>query len=175
MSNHQIVESDQIVQFDQIDQIDQIAKIGQIDFRVIPKAESASLSDEFDLKQNILYSDYRSQPSVLYDNTSPQTKPLITIDNTVPPTVCENVAGDGNCLYRAVCLSISGSEVSFEQIKQLTAESLEEHRHDFAMIDEDEINDLIERALTDRVFGEQSHLFALSVRLRIPIYVFNPL
>ena len=42
MSNDQIVEIDQIVHFDQIDQIDQI---GQIDFRVIPKAESAFLSD----------------------------------------------------------------------------------------------------------------------------------
>ena len=57
----------------------------------------------------------------------------------------------------------------------MTAESFEQHRRNFAMIDEDEIDDLIERARTDRVFGKQSHLIALSVRLRIPIYVFNPL
>ena len=78
-------------------------------------------------------------------------------------------------MYRAVCLSISGSEVSFEQIKQFNAESLEEHRRDFAKIDEEHINDLIESALTDGAYGEESHLFDLSVRLRIPIYIIDNL
>ena len=172
MSTAQIVHIDQIVQFDQIDQFDQIV---QIDFRVIPKAESVFISAEFNLHQGILYSDYRSKPLIPGDDTSPPNIPLLTIDNTVPPNVCGDVAGDGNCLYRAVCLSISGSEVGFELIKLLTAESLEEHRHDFVNIGEDAIDDLIEEALTDGAYGEQSHLIALSVRLRISIYVFNPL
>ena len=175
MSNDQIVEIDQIVQFDQIDPIDQINQIGQIDFRVIPKAESVYLSAEFTLHKGLLYSNYRSEPLIPGDDTSPPNIPLLTIDNTVPPNVCGDVAGDGNCLYRAVCLSISGSEVSFDEIKLLTAESLEEHRRDFVNIGEEAINDLIEEALTDGAYGEQSHLIALSVRLRIPIYVFNPL
>ena len=172
MFTDQIVHIDQIVQFDQIDRFDQIV---QIDFRVIPKAESVYLSAEFNLHQGILYSDYRSEPLIPGDDTSPPTIPLLTIENTVPPNVCGNVAGVGNCLYRAVCLSISGSEVSFEQIKLLIAESLEEHRRDFVNIGEDAIDDLIEEALTDGAYGEQSHLIAISVRLRIPIYVFNPL
>ena len=78
-------------------------------------------------------------------------------------------------MYRSVCLLLSGSEVSYEQIKLLTAESLEEHRRDFVNIGEDAIADFIEEALTDRAYGEQSHLIALSVRLRISIYVFNPI
>ena len=122
-----------------------------------------------------MYSDYRFEPFIPGDDTSPPTIPLLTIDNTVPPNVCGEVAGDGNCLYRAVCLSISGSEVSFDEIKLLTAESLEEHRRDFVDIGEVAIGDLIEEALSDGAYGEQSHLIALSVRLRILIYVFNPL
>ena len=106
--------------------------------------------------------------------TPPPTIPLLII-NTVPPNVCGDVAGDGNCLFRAVCLLISCSEVSFELIKLFTAESLEEHRRDFVSIGEDAIVDLIEEALTDGAYGKQSYLIALSVRLRIPIYVFNPL
>ena len=182
MSHDQIVAIDQIVQFDQIDQIDQNDQIylieqnnqvTSINFRVIPKAESDFLSTEFYLRQGNLYSDFRSQPSILNDITSPPTIPLITIENTVSPTVCGNVIGDGNCLYRAVCLSISGSEVSFERIKELTVKSLETHRREFAHIDEDIVDNLIEEARTDGAWGEQSHLIALSVGLRIPIYVFN--
>ena len=101
----------------------------QLDFCLIPKKEMRPLCREFELTQRILYSDYHSQP-------------LITIDKYCLPASCGDVLGDGNCLYRAVCLSISGSEVSFEQIKQLTADSLKEHRRDFAKIDEEHINDL---------------------------------
>ena len=182
MSNDQFGECDHIVQFDQIDQVDPIDEINsinqvdqnnQINFRVIPKAESDFLSTEFYLRQGLLYSDFRSQPSIPNDNNSPPTIPLITIANTVLPDVCGNVAGDGNCMYRAVCLAISGSEVSFRQIKELTAESLTEHRRDFAKIDEKNIDTLIARARRDGAYGEEFHLFALSVRLRTPIYVFN--
>ena len=99
--------------------------------------------------QGTLYFDYHS-------------KPLITINKSSPPPLCGNVLGDCNCLYRAVCLSISDSKVSFEQIKQFTAKSIEEHRRDFAKIDDEHINDLIESALTDGDYGEKFHLFAFS-------------
>ena len=132
----------------------------QIQFRVIPKETSSLLCNEFDLQKGNLYSEYRSQ-------TSKQ------IDITCPPDVCGDVGKDGNCLYRAICLEISGSEVSYRQIKQWTASSLDDHRDDFVAIGEDQIDKLIESAQADGVYGEESHLIALSVCIRIPIYVFN--
>ena len=134
--------------------------MASINFCVIPKAESAALCIELNLQQGILYSEYRS-------------KPLIHIDNTCPPNVVGNVYGDGNCLYRAICLEISGSEISYKQIKQLTVFELTRNRHNFVYIDKDLVQDLIDSAERDGDWGELSHLIALSVAIRIPIYVFN--
>ena len=132
----------------------------EISFGLIPEDMSADLCQEFQLERGDLFSEYRSQPS-------------IQIPNTTAPNVCGEVIGDGNCLYRAICLAISGSETSYNQLRQMTALELNINRRNFANIPEDTIQELIDSALTDGDWGQESHIIALSLALRIRIYVFN--
>ena len=132
----------------------------QISFCLIPEDKSAELCQEFKLERGDLFSEYRFQPS-------------IQIPNTTAPNVCGEVRGDGNCLYRAICLAISGSETSYNQLRQMTALELNINRRNFANIPEDKIQELINSALTDGDWGEESHIIALSLALRIRIYVFD--
>ena len=132
----------------------------QISFCLIPEDKSAELCKEFHLERGDLFAEYRFQPS-------------IQIPNTTPPNVCGDVRGDGNCLYRAICLSISGSERSYKELRYLTAVQLNINRRNFANIPEDKIQELIDSALTDGDWGQESHIIALSLALRIRIYVFN--
>ena len=134
----------------------------QISFCLIPEEKSAEICQEFHLERGNLFAEYRVQP-------------LIQIPNTTPPNVCGDVRGDGNCMYRAICLSISGSERSYTELRRLIAVQLNINRHNFVDIDEDLVQDLIDSAQRNGDWGELSHLIALSVAIRIPIYVFNRL
>ena len=134
----------------------------QIPFRLISDQMGAALCTEYHMPdQNFnAFAQYRSAPFQI-------------IDNMQPPAVSENVRGDGNCMYRAVSLAISGSEENYIQLKQLTASELDIHRYNFDDIGDNEIDNLIKRAKAPGRWGEESHLIALSVALRIRIYVFN--
>ena len=68
----------------------------EISFFLIPEDKSSELCQELHLAGGDLFVKYRFQP-------------LIQIFNTTAPNVYGDVRGDGNCLYRAICLSISGS------------------------------------------------------------------
>ena len=122
----------------------------------------AALCDEFHFERGDIGMPYRSQPNQMIDLRS------------VPKNI-ENVAGDGNCLYRAISVHLSGSELNYRLLKEMTADSLFSNRRKFVFIDELQVNDLRVRAITDGVWGEQSHMIALSVALRIRMYCFNPL
>ena len=98
----------------------------QIAFCLIPKDKSDELCYEFSLQQENLFSEYRYQPS-------------IQIPNTTPPNVCGDVRGGGNCLYRQICLSISGSERSYMELRHLTAVQLNINRRNFVYIPEKKI------------------------------------
>lgn len=128
-------------------------------FCVISQAISDELCNDLKLQQENLYSEYRSQHSN-------------DISYTTVPTVTGNVSGDGNCLYRSVCLSISGSERSYMQLKHCTATELIKNRHNFVQIDEARVPALIKSANKERAWGKFSHLIALSIYLRIRIHVF---
>ena len=104
--------------------------------------------------------EYRSQPKIL-------------IRNTRLPGYCENILGDGNCLYRAVCFAIAGSDESYMQLKHKTALELQINCGNFVHIPENKIQKLIRSAKRRGAYGEVRHLIALSVALKIKIYVFN--
>ena len=86
-----------------------------------------------------------------------------------------DVARDGNCLYRAISVHLSGSEENYRKLKDMTAQSLLDNRQKFLVIPDDEVDEFRERAITDGVWGEQTHMIALSLALRIRVYCFNPL
>ena len=106
--------------------------------------------------------------------------PSIQIPTTCVPKCFGNVVGDGNCLYRSVSLSISGTQDNHRKHREITATKLYLHRKNSALIDEEKIDALINSAFFDGSYGvdawgEQSHLIALSFALHIRIYVFNVL
>ena len=78
-------------------------------------------------------------------------------------------------VYTEQSLELSGTEVNYLQLKQLTVFELTRNRHNFVDIDEDLVQVLIDSAQRDGDWGELSHLIALSVVIRILIYVFNRL
>ena len=139
----------------------------QIEFCIIPKQISNELCTEFRLKQDTIFSQYRDIPPM-------------QIATTCPPKVFGTVVGDGNCLYRAVSLSLSGTQDNHRKLREMTATELHLNRRNYFHIDEDEVQGLIDSALLDgavgeKAWGEQSHLIALSVALRVQIYLFNSL
>ena len=83
----------------------------QIPFSFISEQMGVALCNEFQLLNSNFnaFAQYRSAPMHLIERTS-------------PPSVSENVCGDGNCMYRAVSLAISGSEENYDQLKQLIAD-----------------------------------------------------
>ena len=99
-----------------------------------------------------------------------RSEPKILIRNTRFPGYCENIFGDGNCLYRAVCVAIAGSDESYMQLKQKTALELQTNSGNFVHIPEDKIQKLIRSAKRRGAYGEVRHL---SVAFKIKIYVFN--
>ena len=80
----------------------------QIEFCIIPQEISDDLCNKFQLKQDSKFSQYRDSSS-------------IQIANTCEPTVFGNVVGDGNCLYRAVSLPISGTQDNHKKLREKTA------------------------------------------------------
>ena len=104
--------------------------------------------------------EYRSQPKIL-------------IRNTRLPGYCENILGDGNCLYRAVCFAIAVSDESYMKLKQMTALELQINRSNFVHIPKKLIKGLIQEATQNGAYGEVRLLIALSAALKIKIYVFN--
>ena len=131
-----------------------------IPFQLISDPISKELCATYHLQSGDSLLKYRSQPKIL-------------IRNTTLPGYCQNVIGDGNCVYRAVCFSIAGSDLSYMQLKQKTALELAKNRCNFVHIPEEEIEGLIEEAQQNGEYGEVRHLIALSVVLKIKIYVFN--
>ena len=139
----------------------------QIKFCIIQKDISDDLCKEFHFKQDTMFSQYRDIPS-------------INIPTKCVPKIIGNVVGDGNCLYRSVSLSISGTQDNHKKLREKTATELHMNRKNFAYIAEEKIDGLIHSALLEGAFGEdawgeESHLIALSVALRIRIYLFNRL
>ena len=132
----------------------------EISFQIISATISNELCDKYYLQSGDSLMQYRFQPRVV-------------IQNTRLPGFCENVLGDGNCLYRSVCLAIAGSDQSYMQLKQQTAFELHINRSNLVHIPEANIDSLIKSAKRQGVYGEVRHLIALSVALKIKIYLFN--
>lgn len=132
----------------------------QINFSIISNALSVALCNEYHMLRGERFADHRAQIHRL-------------IANTFLPTVFGEVIGDGNCLFRAVDLQITGSEHNYEILKYLTAQELRRNRHNFVAIPEDDIAKLIEVVEAPHEWGEFSHLIVLSIALRIPISVFD--
>ena len=136
--------------------------LGEIQFSLIATPLSAALCDEFVFQRGGIGMQYRSQPHRMIDLRS------------IPENIVD-VARDGNCLYRAISVHLSGSELNYRKLKEMTDRSLQDNRVKFLFIDEDQVDDLRVRAIRDREWGEQSHMIALSIALRIRMYCFNPL
>jgi hypothetical protein len=132
----------------------------QFSFISVPMSEA--LCAEHRLERGVMGLQYRSQPHKVVDLQTPPD-----------PDSIVNVAGNGNCLFRAISVHLSGSEVNYMRLKQLTADSLAANRENFFYIPETNVDRLREVALRDRAWGEESHMIALSVALRIRIYCFN--
>ena len=131
-----------------------------IPFQLISHSISQELCSEFQLQSEELLLEYRSQLKII-------------IRNTTFPTYYQQIYGDGNCLYRAVCFSIAGSDNSYMQLKQKTASELQKNCGNFEHIPANFIKSLIKEAEQNGAYGEVRHLIALSAALKIKIYVFN--
>ena len=133
---------------------------GTLPFQLISDDISKELCTEHQLQSGDSLLKYRSQHK-------------ITIRNTTLPGYCQKILGDGNCLYRAVCFAIAGSDISFMKLKQMTALELEINCGNFVHIPENLIRGLIKEAEQNGAYGEVRHLIALSAAMKIKIYVFN--
>ena len=56
-----------------------------------------------------------------------RSKFSIQIFKFTHPKYTHDVKGVGNCTYKAVCYSISGTEISFKKIKILAADEIHEN------------------------------------------------
>ena len=90
---------------------------------VIPKDISDELCKEFNFKQDTMFSNYRDIP-------------LINIPNTCVTKIFGNVFVAGNCLYRSISLSISGTHENHRKLRDMTATEFHLNRINFALIDE---------------------------------------
>lgn len=138
--------------------------LGEIQFALISTPLSAALCDEFVLQRGGIGIQYRTLRSRMIDLRS------VPDDNCII-----DVGRDGNCLYRAISVHLSGSELNYRNLKDRTAQSLLDNRQKFLVIPDDDVGELHEAALRDRAWGEQSHMLALSLALRVRVYCFNPL
>ena len=98
-----------------------------------------------------------------------------------------NTRGDGNCLYRAVSLAISGSQKYYVKLKTLTTLEIILNRSHYDtssrqyndMIKDDRVvtstfNYLITSAVRDGMYSELLHLYALSASLGRTIDSYYP-
>ena len=99
-----------------------------------------------------------------------------------------NTRGDGNCLYRAVSLAISGSQKYYVKLKTLTALEIILNRSHYDtssrqyndIIKDDRVvtsmfNYLVTSAVKDGMYSELLHLYALSASLGRTIDSYYPL
>lgn len=78
-----------------------------------------------------------------------------------------DVRGDGNCLFRAVCDQIEGSERDHWDLRQRTLDFMEEHRDGFEpFVENDEsFDDYVRRLRREGVWGGHLELQAMSLLL----------
>lgn len=94
--------------------------------------------------------------------------------------------GDGNCLYRAVSLAVTGSQEHHNLLRLKTALELILNRqsYDTKRKNNDFLHDtrivtsqyqkLVIDAVTDKTYSEMAHIYALSAALGIAIYSYYP-
>ena len=96
---------------------------GNVPFKIPTEATSRQLSNIHHLQFVKSDSVYRSRPVI---NISPFTKPKDTFN-----------VRDGQCMYNAVCYSISGSERSSKKIRLVAADELLENGAKYEFIPND--------------------------------------
>ena len=72
------------------------------------------------------------------------------------------VAGDGNCLYRAVALLVLGDENLHPEVRRVTCDYLEEHAAYFRRFVAVDFDTYVARMRLDGIWGDHVELMALS-------------
>lgn len=91
----------------------------------------------------------------------------------------------GNCLWQMISIGLCNKTVLMKTLRVLTAYALLEHQIHFEQLlaaDRsiskpvlDEFEDLIKTSLTDKAWSNEYHLYALSIILQRPIYIYSTL
>ncbi|CAC5390820.1 unnamed protein product [Mytilus coruscus] len=89
----------------------------------------------------------------------------------------------GNCLWEMISIGLCNKKVLMKTLRVLTAYTLLEHQIHFEQLlaaDRsiakpvlDEFDDLTKTALTNKAWGNEYHLYALSIILQRPIYIYS--
>ena len=113
-----------------------------------------------------------------------QNNPLITIKNNIQlPSLPNNlvvswkVEGDGNCLPRAICLTLYGSQDGHANLRRRAVEYIRQNpqyfMQDIEISTVENINDYCTRMAKLRKFGDAIFLMACCYILKIDIKLFT--
>ena len=133
-------------------------------FHLIPSDSSRDLCARLKLKFHNDLDCHRARASIAIKRNSP---PL--------PNGILDVRGDGNCGYRAISLSLSGSEDNYRELRNLAARSLRRYRAQLREYLDEIIDEMIRLALGDGHGFEMElpHLEVISAAIAIPIYMYD--
>lgn len=83
------------------------------------------------------------------------------------------IDGDGNCLFRAVCDQLEGSQGNYRQYRNEAIDYIVQNKDDFApFIDDDQtFDEYIEEMSEDGIWGGNLELQALAMRYRFNVIV----
>ena len=145
-------------------------------------------------KERLLLKTYFTKPEPRNPSVTPgfidQTS--IKILQQLSPSVLNEYSprfcfGDGNCLYRAVALSLYGSQEHHGYLRVIAAIEMIENRYCYdtnspiyshtisdSRIHVPPYSDLIRDVVTDGAYAELMHMYALSAALTIPLSSFCP-
>lgn len=85
------------------------------------------------------------------------------------------VGGDGNCLFRAVAEQMEGSEKNFKNYREMCVEYIKNNKDNFApfIIDDETIDEYIERMSKNKEWGGNLEIYALSQALEANFYIYK--
>ena len=85
------------------------------------------------------------------------------------------VGGDGNCLFRSVSEQMEGNEKNYKEYREKCVNYIKENKDTFApfIVDDESIDEYIERMSKNKEWGGNLEIFALSKALEVNFYIYK--